>query len=174
MHKRTTPYLISCIGLLCLAGNAMADAGAMDKDEFKAAEQQIEVQHKAARKACDSLKGNARDICVVEVKGKEGVAKARLEAEYQPSPQAQRLVKDALADADYDLARERCDDAAKGKARKACVQQAKAVLEAALRQAKVEKVDRVNGLKAKGEKQRKSAARQAEVSRAPAANRVAL
>lgn len=158
MNSRTKSHLIGCLVAFGLgaAGNAAADVGGMDKDDYKFAENQIAAQYKADRKACTRLKGNAKDICVAQAKGKEGVARARLEAQYEPSPEAERVVKDTQADADYAIAKERCDDA-KGRLKKACRQEAEATHEAAVRQAKVEKVERVNGLKAREERQRKAA-----------------
>ena len=157
MNSRTQSHLFGCLAVFCLgaAGNAAADVGGLDEAAYKAAEKSIATRYKADRKACARLKANAKDICVAEAKGKESVARARLEAQYEPSPEAERVVKDTQADADYAAAKERCDD--KGRMKKACREEAEAAHEAAVRQAKVEKVERVNGLKAKSERQRKAA-----------------
>lgn len=145
---------------LCLAaaGHALADGG-MSKDALDAAEARIGKQAKAAAKACSALKGNARDICQAEAKGQEKVARAQLEAQYAPGPETEREAKDAKAEADYAVAKERCDDARSKEAKKACLQQAKSALEAAVRLAKVEKVENINELKARAARQRKAAAR---------------
>ncbi|MHB1359654.1 MAG: hypothetical protein ACYCWC_08755 [Rhodocyclaceae bacterium] len=69
--------------------------------------------------------GNPKDICVADAKGKEKVAKAELEAGYKPSNKATYEVSVAKAEADYAVAKERCDDLA-GNAKDVCVKEAKA------------------------------------------------
>lgn len=140
-------------------GSAGALAGAdpaMGKEAYEAAQERIEAQAKAQRKACAPLKGNARDVCQVEAKGWEKAAKAQLEAEYQPSPEAEKNAKFARAEADYDIARQRCA-ALKDRAKDRCLKQAKHDREAAVRLAKVEKVEEMNSLKAKAAAQQKAA-----------------
>lgn len=100
-------------------------ASGMSKDEYKADKSKIEAEYKSAKAACGSLADNAKDICVVEAKGKEKVAKAELEARYKPGDKTSRAVKIANAEADYEVAKEKCDDKA-GDDKKACVKDAKA------------------------------------------------
>lgn len=111
---------------LCFAGSAFAaDNAAMSKDAHKAAKDKIEAQYKADKAACDGMNGNAKDLCKADAKGKEKIAKAELEAQYQPSPKADEKVKLAKADAAYDVAKEKCDDM-KGNAKDVCKKEAKA------------------------------------------------
>lgn len=125
------------IAALCLgfAGTAFAaDAPTMSKEAHKAAQDKIEATYKADRKACEGMKGNAKDICQAEAKGKEKVAKAELEAQYKPGPKTDEKVKAAKADADYAVAKEKCDDQ-KGNARQACQKEAKTAHDSAKRPA---------------------------------------
>ena len=110
-------------------------AGAMTRDEYKAAEERIEAEHKAERARCDGLAGNAKDICQAEAKGKEKVAKAELEAQYKPSPRANAKVAEARADAAYDVAKQKCDDLS-GNAKDVCMKDAKAAHTSARSEAK--------------------------------------
>lgn len=142
---------------LGIAGSAGA-APAISKDAYRATQKRIDQQEKTERKACGRLKANARDVCEAEARGKAVGARAELEARYKPSPDAERDAKETKADADYGVAKERCDDAAKGKARSHCLKQAKAAREAAVRQAKVEKVESVVELKEKAGEHGKPAA----------------
>lgn len=103
---------------------AMAASG-ISKDEYKADKSKIAAEYKSAKAACGSLAGNAKDICVVEAKGKEKVAKAELEVRFKPGDKTSRAVKIANAEADYAVAKEKCDDQA-GNDKKACVKDAKA------------------------------------------------
>ena len=103
---------------------AMAASG-ISKDEYKADKSKIAAEYKSAKAACGSLAGNAKDICAVEAKGKQKVAKAELEVRYKPGDKTNRAVKIANAEADYAVAKEKCDDQA-GNDKKACVKDAKA------------------------------------------------
>ena len=107
---------VSCV----CAGNALA----LTKDEYKTQKDRIEGDYKVSRDKCASLKANAKDICVAEAKGVEKTAKAELEAQYKPSPRNEQKVKDAKADAAYDVAKEKCDDLS-GNAKDTCVKDAR-------------------------------------------------
>ncbi|MEO6624910.1 MAG: hypothetical protein ABIN37_08770 [Burkholderiaceae bacterium] len=122
------------IAALCVA-SAFCSAQAMTKDEYKAAKDKIEASYKADKKACDSLKSNANDVCVKEAKGKEKVAKAELEQGYKPSDRNMRKVNEAKADTAYDVAKEKCEDQ-KGAAEKTCKSEAKATHNSAIKAVK--------------------------------------
>ncbi|HVJ23373.1 MAG TPA: hypothetical protein VM756_05490 [Burkholderiales bacterium] len=98
---------------------------ASDRKVKNAEEDAIEKQAKADKAKCDSMKANAKDICMAEAKGKEKVAKAELDAKHaKDKVKAEQKVKDAKAEAAYDVASQRCDDQ-KGEAKDACIKQAK-------------------------------------------------
>ncbi|MFJ1257984.1 hypothetical protein [Cupriavidus sp. CuC1] len=101
-------------------------APAGSKADYDAAVKTANTNYKAARAQCDSLKGNAKAVCVKEAKRDEEVAKANAEAD---------KVK---ADADYSVGKEKCEDL-KGNDKDVCVKDAKAAHEQALGSAKVEK-----------------------------------
>ena len=126
--------------LLALAAAALlATSGlAMTKEEYNAGKDRISADYKAAKAQCDTLQGNAKDVCMKEAKGKEKVAKAELEAQYKPSDKATYKVNEARADADYEVAKEKCDDQ-KGDAKDICVKDAKAAHVAAKEKAKVQR-----------------------------------
>jgi hypothetical protein len=115
-----------------MGGNAAA------RDQHKAEKEKIEADYKADKAKCDPMKGNAKDVCMKEAKGKEKVAKAELDAKDDKSGNGQAKVAKAKAEADYDVAKERCDDQ-KGKEKSACVKEAKAKRDHALAEAKGEK-----------------------------------
>ena len=130
----------SARNLLALAAAAlMATSGmAMTKEEYNAGKDRIGADYKAAKAQCDTLQGNAKDVCMKEAKGREKVAKAELEAQYKPSDKATYNVNEARADADYEVAKEKCDDQ-KGDAKDICVKDAKAAHVAAKENAKVQR-----------------------------------
>ena len=123
MNKFSITVIAAAISLAFSAG-ALAAQG-MSKEAYKAGKDKIAAEYKSAKAGCGSMSANAKDVCMAEAKGKEKVAKAELEASYQPSDKARIAVGIAKAEADYSVAKEKCDDKA-GDAKKACVKEAKA------------------------------------------------
>ena len=113
--------------MLALASSCLiaTHASALTKDEYKIGKDKVEAEYKADKAKCDALKDNAKDVCMKEAKGKENVAKAELEQQYQPSDRHARKVEEEKVEAAYEIAKEKCDDQ-KGDAKDACVKQAKA------------------------------------------------
>jgi len=122
---------------LCFAGGTSAQA--MSKDARDQAIKSAEAQYKTDKAACDALKGNAKDICSEEAKGKEKVAKAEAAAAYENTPKARENLRLARADAVYEVAKEKCDDLT-GNAKDVCVKEAKAGYTKAKADAKVDRV----------------------------------
>jgi hypothetical protein len=120
-----------------LAFSAGAMAQSMSKDDYKAGKDKIVAEYKSAKAACTSLSGNANDICVAEARGREKVAKADLDVSYKPTVKSRYEARVATAEADYSVARERCDDAA-GTAKDICVKEAKAAKTTAKAEAKAQ------------------------------------
>jgi hypothetical protein len=111
----------------------------LSKDAYDAAVKNADLQYKSDRDACGSLSGNAKDICVAEAKGKDSVAKADAQAAYKNTPAARQSARIALADANYNVAKEKCDDLT-GNPKDVCVKEAKAALVKAKANAKVDRV----------------------------------
>ena len=110
-------------------------AGAADKETYNQALAGAKAQFKAAEKQCGSLAGNARDVCKAEANLQRVRAEADAELGYEDSVKHRREAAEAIAKAQFQLARERCDD--KGSNLKdVCVQEAKAGLEKAQADAK--------------------------------------
>ena len=132
MNKQHISAVAAAIGLAFSAG-AMAEA--MTKSEYKTQKDNIAVEYKANKASCAPLAGNAKDICMVEAKGKERVAKAELENRYKPTEKTQYNSRIARAEADYAVAKEKCDDKA-GNPKDVCVKEAAAAQTAAKANAK--------------------------------------
>jgi hypothetical protein len=119
---------LSAFALALVIGLAFS-VDAMDKSmskiQYKSHEKSIEAEYKLDKARCDSLAGNANDICVAQAKGKMNIAKAELEANYKPSTKTRYDARVAKADADYSVAIEKCDDKA-GNDKDVCVKEAKA------------------------------------------------
>lgn len=93
-----------------VAFSMAVQAQTLTKAEYKAEKDKISATYKTERAACNSDKGNAKDICVALAKGKKKVDKANLEERYQPTEKTRHKARMAKADADYAVAKERCDD----------------------------------------------------------------
>ena len=133
-----TKINISAITLaisLVYSVNAMAQN--MSKTEYKSITQTIKSEYKTAKHNCNVYADNAKDICVVDAKGKKNVAQAELDASYRPSKQARYDAIVIKAKADYAVAIERCDDKA-GNIKDVCVKEAKAALISAKSDAKAQ------------------------------------
>jgi len=123
MNKLNITAIAAAIALAFSAG-ALAAQG-MSKDHYKAGKDKIAAEYKSARAGCDSLSANAKDVCIAEANGKQKVAKAELEASNKPSDKTRYAVSIAKAEADYSVAKEKCDDKA-GNDKTVCVKDAKA------------------------------------------------
>jgi hypothetical protein len=72
--------MLSALALGFLALNATAVSAKLSKDEYKSAKDGIAAAYKTDKASCDTLAGNAKDICMAEAKGKRPVANADLNA----------------------------------------------------------------------------------------------
>jgi hypothetical protein len=122
---------------LCMSGGAFA--ATMTQAEYSAKKDQISADYKSDKAACDKLSGNQKDICVEKAKGKESVAKAELEYSYTGKDSDRAKVAEKKADANYEVAKEQCDDR-KGNDKDVCMKEAKAAHEKALADAKLNKI----------------------------------
>jgi hypothetical protein len=122
---------------ITLGFGSAAMAQTMSKEQFKTARDSIAKDHKSAKAECDSFSANAKDICMAQAHGNEKVAAAELDAANNPSANATFKVRVARADADYVVAKEKCDDRA-GNVKDVCVKRAKATEVAAKADANVQ------------------------------------
>ena len=137
------------IALFLTAGLGFAGASAaqmtatgtapISKATYNRAVKHADAQFKIDKHACASRSGNAKDICVAEAKGNASVAKAEAEAAYKHTPKARENARIAHAQANYNVAIEKCDDLA-GNPKDVCVKEAKAELVKGNANAKVDRV----------------------------------
>jgi len=128
--------LAVCIGTLALAGASQA---AGDKSAYESAKASAKSTYEAAKTKCDALKDNAKDICVAEAKAARTRTDEQAEAVYKNTPKARQHAIDEIAEADYKVAKERCDDRT-GNDKDVCVKVAKAALTKAKADAKANRV----------------------------------
>jgi hypothetical protein len=120
--------LASCTGVM---------AQNMSNDDYKAGQDKIAAAYKSAKAGCASFSGNTHDICMAQAQGRAKVASAELDASYKPSTKTRYQARVVKAEADYAVAKERCDDVA-GNAKDVCVKEAEAAQTAAKADAKAQ------------------------------------
>ena len=130
----STLVRIAAVGVGSLAFAVGANA-AGDKTAYENAKASAKSTYEAASKQCDAMNGNAKDICAAEAKGKDNVAKADAEASYANTPKARAHAIDEIAEANYKVAKERCDDRT-GNDKDVCLKVAKAEMTKAKADAK--------------------------------------
>ena len=153
MHKQLIRLALGlCLGAAAGAGAAAGNKALARPQEapltpasYEAARKTIDRQFAADRKACARLRGHASEVCQAQAEGRQQAEKARLEARHDPSPEKVEASKFAIAQANFQVAMEKCDGH-QGKARSRCRQEARAAREAAERQARVEKVRATGGI----------------------------
>jgi hypothetical protein len=128
--------LAVCTGTLAFACGSHA---AGDKAAYDSAKASAKSTYEAAKTKCDALNGNAKDICVAEAKAARTRADEQAEAAYKNTPKARQHAIDEIAEADYKVAKERCDDKT-GNDKDVCVKVAKAALTKAKADAKANRV----------------------------------
>ena len=124
-----------CAGATLLAGSVGAADTKGDKAAYDQAKASAKADYDTDKKACDSLSGNAKDICVAEAKAKKTRVEENAEAAYKNTPKAREHAVHEIAEADYEVAKEKCDDLS-GNPKDVCVKEAKAVMTKAQADAK--------------------------------------
>ena len=129
--KGTNMKKIVLLTLATAASASIAFAQTTDTAAYKNAHNKAESDYKSAKKQCKALKDNAQDVCEEEAK----VARAKSErdavAQYRNTPKDLDKANRKLADAEYDLAKERCDDLS-GDAKDSCQTQARSAKSTAM------------------------------------------
>jgi hypothetical protein len=97
----------------------------MSHDAAKADKDAIEAKYKAEKEACKSSTGNAKDVCEAQAKGKEEVALAEVDYKQSGTDHDRVKVAEARANAEYDVAKEKCEDMPKDQ-QEPCKKNAKA------------------------------------------------
>lgn len=112
-----------CSGALLMSGAALAANG--DKAAYEQTKASAKSTYEADRKHCDALAKNAKDICVAEAKAKRTKADVQAEADWKNTPKARENAVHESAEADYDVAKQKCQDKA-GNDKDVCMKEAKA------------------------------------------------
>ncbi|MBX9848105.1 MAG: hypothetical protein K2X64_02330 [Rhodocyclaceae bacterium] len=110
---------------LSLAWAPLAMADSVSKKDYAEAKAKIATELRTDREKCGPFSGNAKDICILEAKGREDIAMTELEARREPTSKHHYKARVAKIDAEYAVAKERCDDLASNR-KDVCVKEAEA------------------------------------------------
>ena len=133
------------------ASFAAAPTAALNHDPatYRNVTQKAETEYRAAVTKCDARSGNDKDVCMAEAR----LARTRTEADvlskYNNTAAGRTRARANLADAEYALAKARCD-AKSGADKDSCMDNAKSVHTAALADAKAERTERTTATGASG------------------------
>ena len=122
------------------ASFAAAPTAALNHDPatYRNLTQKAESEYRAAAAKCDARSGNDKDICMAEAR----LARTRTEADalsrYNNTAAGRARTRTNVADAEYDLAKARCD-AKSGADKDSCMDNSKSVHTAALADAKADR-----------------------------------
>jgi len=137
MTAHSNPFVRTRITLIvaALATGSAVFAAAMSPSEYSHEKAHLATVFQAEATACADYSGNQKDICKEKASGKDKVARAELEYQFTGKPADRTKLAVAKADADFALAKERCDDKT-GKLKDVCRDEAKAAHTQALVDAK--------------------------------------
>ena len=116
---KSSIFTVACL----FAAGVSADN--LSRDQYKQESDRIKAEYNTARDRCGSMSGNAKDVCIEQAKGKEKVARAELDYKQDASERHRSKVVQAKADAQYAVAKEKCDELS-GDQKDVCVKDAKA------------------------------------------------
>jgi osmotically-inducible protein OsmY/cell division protein FtsB len=132
MNKLIATLLASVAGATIAAAPAAAQTKT-DSAAYRTAMQKIEADHKAAKQKCDALKDE--DVCEEQADAARARAELAAVTKYDNTPSNLEAARRKLADAEYEVAEEKCD-LLKGNEKDSCQNNAKSVRTAALADAK--------------------------------------
>ena len=139
MTPHSNPFLRLRVTLIvaALATGSAVLAAAMSLSEYSNEKAHLATVYKSDKSACGDFSGNQKDICFEKAAGKDKVARAELEYQFTGKRADRTKVATAKADAEFALAKERCDDKF-GNPKDVCRQEAKAAHTKALADVKLQ------------------------------------
>jgi hypothetical protein len=136
MKKSINAAAILFAGIAMFSSAIAADDAT--KAQFKLARETAAENYKIARKACDSLAGNPKDVCVAQARADRIKTESEAMAANKNTLRAVTKSRKDIAAANYDVAKKQCNSRT-GNERDVCIKQAKAVLTVAVADADADK-----------------------------------
>lgn len=152
MSESTTkfhrPKRLTCLAVLIAAsfcGASMA-TDQMHKAQYDTAIERANADFKAAHAKCETLHGDAEDICEKDAKAMKVAAEGRAKALRDGTPGAVAEAREDTAEARYDAAKERCKQLS-GNDKDVCIKAAKLQETKAVEDAKADEKDEKTEMK---------------------------
>ncbi|GAB2816883.1 hypothetical protein GCM10027276_17450 [Comamonas piscis] len=139
-RPQPTSLALAKVGLALASLCAAATVMAMSEEEIRAETNRIAAQYSTAMAHCQTLQGNDKQVCVEDAKGSQRVAQAERDAKLLGDADHNYQVRIARADADYRVAKERCNEM-RGDAVGVCKIDAQAAYLKAQQDAQVKRVE---------------------------------
>lgn len=96
--------------LATAASAAFAATPNNDTVAYKAAINKSDADYKTAKAACDAQSANAKDVCEAQAKVARANAESNAVMQYKNDKKSVEKAQTNVADANYDLAKEQCDN----------------------------------------------------------------
>lgn len=127
------------------ASFAAAPTAALNHDPqtYRNLTQKAESEYRTAAAKCDAKSGNDKDVCMADARLVRTRTEADAMSKYNNTPAGRARARGNVADAEYDLAKAKCD-AKSGADKDSCMDNAKSVHTAALADAKADRADATN------------------------------
>lgn len=109
-RPQPTSLALAKVGLALASLCAAATVLAMSEEEIRAETNRIAAQYSTAMAHCQTLQGNDKQVCVEDAKCSQRVAQAERDAKLLGDADHNYQVRIARADADYRVAKERCNE----------------------------------------------------------------
>ncbi len=106
MNKHGMGAVALAVGLATAVAVA---AQGISQEDYEAGKARISAEYASNKARCWTLERNASYICLVELAGRDNVARAELDAGRTPTRRTRYNVMVARAEAEFAVARERCD-----------------------------------------------------------------
>jgi hypothetical protein len=81
----------------------------MSKEQYESLENNLRAEYRLTKVQCHSLSLFASYLCILKARNKKDIAITELDANYKSSTKAHYNTCIAKPDADYDVAREKCE-----------------------------------------------------------------
>ena len=133
--KKIALVFLACTSSLSLSALAVTT---QDATAYKAAKTTAAADYKTAKEKCKELSGNPKDVCIAEAKAARVKVEADASAQYANTDKARAKARKDIAEAEYAVAKEKCDDL-KGNEKDVCIKDAKAAKVSAAADAKADK-----------------------------------
>ncbi len=135
-----TTILATLLATAISASYAAAPTAALNHDPatYKNVTQKAAADYKLALEACKDMSGNAKTVCMEEAKATRARTEADAVAQYNNTTAGRAKARAAVADADFSVAKAKCNDAA-GAEKDSCLANANAVHTAAVADVKADR-----------------------------------